>query len=197
MRRLLPLPLIALAACATTRPAQLAPEAGPAAAPDAPPPAAEPVPAQVPFPPPGFSLRLRAAGDVMLGSEAPVPDLPPGDGQTILDGVKQTLADADLTFVNLEGPLCDTGTTDKCRPGQNCYAFRCPTRYGPYLVQAGVDVVSTANNHSGDFGEECRRATESTLDALGIRWSGAPGSIAFLQVKGARGGGVALPPSRS
>jgi poly-gamma-glutamate capsule biosynthesis protein CapA/YwtB (metallophosphatase superfamily) len=126
-------------------------------------------------------LRLRAVGDVMLGTTVPEGHLPPDDGAHLLDEVRPLLTDADLTFVNLEGPLCDNGATTKCGKSGNCYAFRSPTRFGKYLVEAGVDLASTANNHSGDFGELCRRETEATLDKLGIRWSGPPGSIATVE----------------
>jgi poly-gamma-glutamate capsule biosynthesis protein CapA/YwtB (metallophosphatase superfamily) len=137
--------------------------------------------------PEGASVRLRAVGDVMLGTAFPEGYLPPNDGEGILDGVKDYLQDADLTFINLEGPLCDTEEPSrKCRNSKNCYAFRSPTSYGRYLAEAGVDVASTANNHSGDFGEMCRRQTEATLDALGIAWSGPPGSIATLERNGLR-----------
>ena len=129
-------------------------------------------------------LTLRAVGDVMLGTAFPPGHLPPEDGATVLARVADLLREADLTFANLEGPLCDGGETTKCRHSRNCYAFRMPTRYGRYLAEAGVDMVSTANNHSGDFGEACRRETERTLDALGIAWSGPPGSIASVEAKG-------------
>ncbi|MGQ0507896.1 MAG: CapA family protein [Myxococcaceae bacterium] len=130
-------------------------------------------------------LRLRAAGDVMLGTEIPEGNLPPDDGATSLEAVASLLQDADLTFLNLEGPLCDNGESKKCpRPTNTCYAFRSPTRYGKYIEAAGVDFVSTANNHSGDYGESCRRETEATLDSLGIKWSGPPGSVAKLQKNG-------------
>lgn len=142
--------------------------------------------ASVPEPPPSTPLRIRAVGDVMLGSSFPEGYLPPEDGAHLLDDVRELLRDADLTFVNLEGPLCDGGETKKCGRSKNCYAFRSPTRYGKYLQEAGVDLASTANNHSGDFGEECRRETEATLDALGIRWSGPPGSIASIERNGLR-----------
>ncbi len=137
-------------------------------------------------------LRLRAGGDVMMGTSFPEGHLPPEDGEHLLDAVAPIIADSDLTFVNLEGPLCDHGETKKCKRSKNCYAFRSPTRYGRYLQQAGVDVVSTANNHSGDFGELCRRETESTLDALGIAWSGPPGSVATVQRSGLNIGLVAF-----
>ncbi|HZA15269.1 MAG TPA: CapA family protein [Myxococcaceae bacterium] len=134
-----------------------------------------------------FSLRIRAVGDVMLGTDFPAGFLPPEDGAEVLAGVQDWLRDADVTFVNLEGPLCDDPRpSDKCRRGGNCYAFRTPTRYVQYLVDAGVDLASTANNHSGDFGETCRRETEAALDRAGIKWSGAPGSIATLEARGFR-----------
>lgn len=134
-------------------------------------------------------LRLRAVGDVMLGSAFPEGFLPPNDGKDQLAAVADLLKDADLTFANLEGPLCDSGESRKCgkkpKPG-TCYAFRSPTKYAAYLKEAGIDVASTANNHAGDFGDECRRETEKALDAAGIKWSGAPGSIASLDAKGLR-----------
>jgi tetratricopeptide (TPR) repeat protein len=152
-----------------------------------------------PRPPASAQVRLRAVGDVMLGSDFPesANGLPPEDGATLLSEVRELLKDADLTFVNLEGPLCDSGSTKKCRKGGNCYAFRTPTRYGRYLKEAGVDLASTANNHSGDFGEECRRETEKTLDALDIKWSGAPGTVATTTSNGIRVGLVAFHTSPS
>ncbi|MDF1564716.1 MAG: CapA family protein [Deltaproteobacteria bacterium] len=133
-----------------------------------------------------MKLRLRAVGDVMLGTDFPAGHLPPEDGARMLTAVEALMRDADLTFINLEGPLCDSGETRKCAKGGNCYAFRTPTRYGKFLKAAGADLASTANNHSGDFGEECRRETEATLDGLGIAWSGPPGSIATADAGGLR-----------
>ncbi|MDP3235701.1 MAG: CapA family protein [Myxococcales bacterium] len=130
------------------------------------------------------TLRFRAVGDVMLGTSVPEGVLPPDDGAHLFDDVAALLQDADVTFANLEGPLCDSGTSAKCRKGGNCYAFRSPTRYAKYLKAAGVDLGSTANNHSGDFGDACRRETEAALDGQGIVWSGPPGSIGTLAAKG-------------
>ena len=129
-------------------------------------------------------LRLRAAGDVMLGTSVPEVKLAPDDGAKLLDGVSALLRDADLTFVNLEGPLCDSGTSAKCKKGGNCFAFRSPTRYGAYLEAAGVDLASTANNHAGDFGEACRRETEATLEKHRIVWSGPRGTIGHTEFRG-------------
>jgi hypothetical protein len=132
----------------------------------------------------GGTLRLRAVGDVMLGTLVPEGYLPPDDGATVLADVTPWLRDADVTFANLEGPLCDSGSSAKCRKGGNCYAFRSPTRYAKHLTAAGIDLGSTANNHSGDFGEACRRETEKALDGEGITWSGPPGTIGTRAVRG-------------
>jgi poly-gamma-glutamate capsule biosynthesis protein CapA/YwtB (metallophosphatase superfamily) len=148
--------------------------------------AADSKPAPRHAPPKSARVRLRAVGDVMLGSSFPEGLLPPDDGAASLATVAPLLRDADLTFINLEGPLCDNGETKKCRKGGNCYAFRVPTRYGDYLKDAGVDLASTANNHSGDFGELCRRESEATLDKLGIAWSGPAGTVATVERNGLR-----------
>ncbi len=140
----------------------------------------------------GAKLRIRAVGDVMLGTSFPAGYLPPDDGAHLLDAVVPLLQDADLTFANLEGPLCDSGVSTKCGPSGNCYAFRSPTHYGRYLKDAGVDLVSTANNHARDFGQACRDETHATLDALGIAWSGPVGTTTTLEHNGVRVGMVAF-----
>jgi len=127
------------------------------------------------------AVRIRAVGDVMMGTDFPAGYLPPQDGTTLLAGIASELAAADVTFANLEGPLCDGGSTSKCSAGGNCYAFRTPTRYGAYLTDAGIDVASIANNHALDFGERCRQETEQTLDELGIVHSGPPGTVATVE----------------
>src|SRR5690606_36542896 len=144
------------------------------------------VPAPEPVDPATLTVRLRAVGDVMLGTDFPGDGeyLPPEGGAQMLAQVKDALVDADLTFINLEGPLCDSGESTKCGKGGNCYAFRTPTSYVRWLTEAGVDLASTANNHAGDFGDAYRRETEQTLDAAGIAWSGPLDSIATVTSKG-------------
>lgn len=146
---------------------------------------AKSAPASRPAPPAGARLRVRAVGDVMMGSDFPEPPLmPESDGATYFAGVADLLKDADLTFVNLEGPLCDGGTTNKCKEGSYCFAFRTPTRYARYLKDVGVDLASTANNHANDFGEACRLQTEEALQPLGIAWSGRHGTVATVSRNG-------------
>jgi hypothetical protein len=136
-------------------------------------------------------VTFALVGDVMLGSTFPDETgglLPPDDGKALLSEVTPLLSAADVAFGNLEGPLADTGRSEKCarsKPGR-CYAFRVPTRYGKLLADAGFKVFSLANNHAGDFGDEGRASTRRTLEALGIRYAGAPGEVARLEVHGTR-----------
>jgi len=137
--------------------------------------------------PEGTTLRIRAVGDLMIGTDFPAGVLPKNDGRLSFDAVKEALSDADLTFGNLEGPLCDGGKTSKCKPGApagSCYAFRMPAHYAPYFKDAGFDLLSTANNHSGDFGAFCREQTETLLDEQKIAHSGRPGNIASVESNG-------------
>jgi poly-gamma-glutamate capsule biosynthesis protein CapA/YwtB (metallophosphatase superfamily) len=127
----------------------------------------------------------------MLGSTFPDETgglLPPDDGALLLAEVAPILRAADVALGNLEGPLADTGISEKCarsKPGR-CYAFRVPTRYARYLADAGFDVLSVANNHAGDFGEAGRASTRAALAHVGILPTGATGEIARLAVRGTR-----------
>ena len=132
------------------------------------------------------SLRIRAVGDLMIGTSFPRGYLPPNGGKDTFTDVAASLIDADLTFGNLEGPLCDSGKSTKCEKIKNCYAFRSPTSYKEIFRDAGFDMLSTANNHASDFGRTCQLTTESTLDSVGIAHSGRPGDIAYRTVNGLR-----------
>jgi poly-gamma-glutamate capsule biosynthesis protein CapA/YwtB (metallophosphatase superfamily) len=139
--------------------------------------------------PKGASVRIRAVGDLMIGTTFPEGALQADDAVGTFNDVSDWLRDADLTFGNMEGPLCDIGETNKCKPDappSSCYAFRSPSRYAKIYQAAGFDLVSTANNHASDFGYECRLATEQALDAVGIRHSGRPGDIATTTVNGVK-----------
>lgn len=138
--------------------------------------------------PSGATVRLRAVGDLMIGTAFPEGALPPDGGAATFAAVTDLLADADVTFGNLEGPLCDLQEPSlKCKPDAtpgSCYAFRTPTSYMRWYDAAGFDVMSTANNHAIDFGEACRLQTEAALEAAGIRYSGRPGTIARWETNG-------------
>ena len=118
------------------------------------------------------TLSFIGTGDIMLGSNYPAAsDLPIHDGKMLLREVKDILKNADVSFGNLEGSFLDEGGTPKpCKSG--CYFFRMPTRYVSYLLEAGYDVMSIANNHLGDFGQTGRENTVRTLREAGLHYAG-------------------------
>ena len=156
-------------------------------------------PALVPEPqtPPaqGRRLQIGAVGDVMLGTDFPENWLADDDGASLLSHVVPILRQPDVTFINFEGTLLDGGEPRKrCPNPKTCYLFRTPERYVKYLVEAGVDVASLANNHARDFGESGRGTTMQVLAAAGIRHSGLDGDVASWEVKGLRVAMIAYAP---
>ena len=130
-------------------------------------------------------LRITAVGDIMMGTNFPDDRRAPDDGISLLKAMTPILKDADITFGNLEGVLLDGGeAAKKCKNSTSCYVFRSPPYYAKYLKTAGFDVLSLANNHARDFGEEGRTASMQALAAAGLHHTGRVDDIAQWQVKG-------------
>ncbi len=121
------------------------------------------------------SFSIVAVGDIMLGTDYPRAGyLPPGgDCSSLMGDVLSYLANADVTFGNLEGSFADTlGKAKICHDTLNCYVFRMPVHFVHCLSRAGFDLLSLANNHSGDFGPGGRQNTMRVLDEAGIGYAG-------------------------
>jgi poly-gamma-glutamate capsule biosynthesis protein CapA/YwtB (metallophosphatase superfamily) len=158
------------------------------------PPAADVTPATPRRDHPG--LTLAAVGDIMMGTDFPENILPDDDGVGFLTAVTPVLSAPDVTFGNLEGVLQDGGEPVKqCKDTRICFLFRTPTRYARYLASAGFDVMSLANNHARDFGEDGRSSTMAALDAVGIHHSGREGTVASWTANGRRVALVAFAPN--
>jgi hypothetical protein len=141
-------------------------------------------------------LTLAAVGDIMPGTDYPENILPDDDGLSFFDGVAPVLSAADVTFGNFEGVLLDGGVPVKqCKNKGQCFLFRTPTRYARYLKLAGFDVMSLANNHARDFGEEGRTSSMAALAAEGIQTSGREGTVATFVANGRRIALVAFAPN--
>jgi len=132
-----------------------------------------------------FRISIASVGDMMIGTDYPENHLPDDDGVGFFTAVTASLSAAAITFGNLEGVLVDGGeAAKKCSNPNACYLFRSPTRYADYYRAAGFDVLSLANNHARDFGEEGRSSTMAALDAVGIHHSGREGDFASFTVNG-------------
>ncbi len=120
------------------------------------------------------TLSIIGVGDIMMGTNFPNNGyLPPNDGKSLFSEVDSVLKSADVTFGNLEGVILTEGGNPKyCKDPTKCYIFRTPDHYVQNLVDSGFDVVSTANNHAGDFGNPGRENTMKVLDHYGIYHAG-------------------------
>lgn len=119
------------------------------------------------------TISIIGVGDIMMGTNYPKTSYLPPKGTNLLDSVKHILLNADVTFGNLEGVLLDDGGEPKnCKNPDACYVFRSPEYMALYLLDAGFDVMSVANNHTGDFGNPGRNNTARVLDSLKINFAG-------------------------
>ena len=102
-------------------------------------------------------MTLAFAGDVHAEG---------GSGDALRDGlptVRDALSAADVTVVNLETAVTDRGT-----PADKQFAFRAPPSTMAALRDAGVDVVSLANNHGLDYGREGLTDTLEAARSAGL-----------------------------
>jgi len=120
------------------------------------------------------TVTVIGVGDIMLGSNYPSEVyLPPNQGKDLLAEVNHILQNATVTFGNLEGTVLNNGgTIKKCSNPNICYAFRMSEYLIDNLVTAGFDVLSIANNHVGDFGEEGKRNAVKVLKEKGLYYAG-------------------------
>ena len=120
------------------------------------------------------TISIIGVGDMMIGTNYPTEKyLPPDSGKYIFSYVKETLSSADLTFGNLEGVILNEGgIPKKCKNPEKCYIFRMPEYMADHFVTAGFDVLSVANNHSNDFGDEGRENTGRVLESRSIYYAG-------------------------
>lgn len=176
--------LALFAACATS------PEPAPEPVPVEPPPAPEPVTPAEPPPPPepdksGMRISIASVGDMMIGTDYPQNHLPDDDGVGFLAAVAPVLSAADIAIGNHEGVLLDGGEPGKkCSNPKACYLFRSPTRYARHFAAAGFDVLSLANNHARDFGEDGRTSSMEAIAAAGMYHSGRVGDFASFEQNG-------------
>ena len=82
---------------------------------------------------------------------------------------KELIGESDYVIGNLETPLAgkEAGYTN------THICFNAPDEYADALIDAGVDLVSTANNHTFDRGYEGMERTVRVLDEKGLAHTGS------------------------
>lgn len=118
------------------------------------------------------TVTLGFVGDIMLdrGVRTNVETKLGGSYDTLFTHVKDTFTSFDILFGNLEGPIADP---DRGTRKGSKYSFRMDPRSASALARAGFDIVSFANNHVGDYGDEAFIDTLTHLDSARISYTGA------------------------
>lgn len=116
------------------------------------------------------TVTISALGDCTLGSDSSFNTTTNFDAFAAVNGpayffanVKEILENDDATFANFEGTL----TTEDTRESKQ-YAFKGDPSYTEVLTNGSVDVVTLANNHSSDYGEQSNEDTKQYLEGAGI-----------------------------
>ena len=153
-------------------------------------PSAEPEPEPEPSEPPEQTdFVLTFAGDCTLAAEHDYRTAEWSFGAVMGDDYAYPfefasgyMLDDDFTMVNLECALTDYNV-----PADKLFCFRGDPSYTGVLTLGGVDCVSIANNHSGDYGETGVADTKAALDAAGIAWASDGGTCMYTT-----GGGLKI-----
>ncbi len=79
-----------------------------------------------------------------------------GDGSPGLGPMSRVLGDADVAMVNLESAITERGTLEakELEVPEDRYYYRASPAALDFLAEAGVDVVTMANNHAADYGPQ-------------------------------------------
>lgn len=119
-----------------------------------------------------WHISIAAVGDIMLGSGFPDESYLPSDcGESLMEAARDDLADADVTFGNLEGAVLNEGKSTKGR-GKNTYSFRMRECAVGVLKDFSFDVLSIANNHAFDFGLAGNNNAAKVIEENGIKHCG-------------------------
>ena len=103
-----------------------------------------------------------------------------------LQNVKPIFSADDLTIANFEGTLTESDARE-----DKTFAFKAPASFAKILTDGNVETVTTANNHSHDYGEQGFTDTLNALEAEGITHFGYD-ETAVMNIKGIKVGLVGI-----
>lgn len=112
---------------------------------------------------------LVVTGDVLLNGDVLENYKNQGVEGILDEEMLGAVRDADLTVINEEFPFSSRGT----QAPDKQFTFRTDPAYVRAFREMGVDMVTLANNHVLDYGEEALTDTMNSLDEAGILYAGA------------------------
>lgn len=115
-------------------------------------------------------ITLSAIGDILIHDRVyDVAEKDEGyDFSPMLKNVEPYLNETDITFANQESVIGGEEVGLSSYP-----AFNSPTEIGDTLKEDGVDIVSMANNHALDRGEEAIQSAIHHWEDIGMMYTGA------------------------
>ncbi len=115
------------------------------------------------------NIILAFTGDILFSDYSLQLYEKSGISSFIEDSLLQELSDADYYMLNEEFPFSNRGIAASDKQ----YTFCVDPRYVSIFQELGADIVTLANNHTLDYGNEALLDTISTLDSSGIMHVGA------------------------
>jgi len=115
------------------------------------------------------SIKVLITGDTHLGGGRVLDLALACEKEKLFGQFLNMFQQADLTITNLESPLLDKGTPIH-KIGPN---LKSPVKALGILKSVGFDLLTLANNHIMDYGEEGLKSTLNACSKAGIRTVGA------------------------
>lgn len=116
-------------------------------------------------------MRLSFVGDIMCSKEQLAAVQSAGasdDFSTVFADVAPLFSQSDMVVANLETPVAGEGRGLV----DHKWSFNAPISFARAVRQAGIDVVTTANNHCLDRGIDGAMATMDALDEVDLVHTG-------------------------
>lgn len=131
-------------------------------------------------------ITINAVGDLMTGTYFPRKCVPPLDGASSFKFIHFHLTNnnPDILMANLEGVITSRQTPTKRIVAGKSFAFNMPTNTAKYLKEAGFNIITYANNHAMDFGDQGLKDTEKFLSNEGILFTGRKGHYISIEKNG-------------
>jgi poly-gamma-glutamate synthesis protein (capsule biosynthesis protein) len=120
-------------------------------------------------------LTIMVAGDIMFDRGIRAIGNRNGYDSLFDDSVRSLFKRSDIVVANLEGPITDNvSKTLVDGKTTESFVFTFPPVVADTLKNAGITIVSLANNHTDNFAFAGYRDTENHLRSAGVEWFGNP-----------------------
>ncbi|MFA6405071.1 MAG: CapA family protein [Candidatus Paceibacterota bacterium] len=120
-------------------------------------------------------IKVMIGGDVMLDRGIRLLGNKYGY-DSLFANIAPLFKRADIVAINLEGPITSTSSQTLLPDGKttDSFTFTFAREVATTLSNAGITIVSLANNHSDNFGMNGIEETRENLDNVGIKYFGNP-----------------------